>query len=98
MCTIILPDAHVAGSAVLVFLSVNAYESDAYKWLTMWHVLISCSIICNSQINNYLYQKNDDFMDNRRHVVLLEYVISALGVVHKLRTNKFWTISFIFKE
>lgn len=35
MCTIILSDANVAGSAVLVFLSVNAYESDAYKWLTM---------------------------------------------------------------
>lgn len=35
MCTRILPDTHVAGSTVLVFLSVNAYESDAYKWLTM---------------------------------------------------------------
>lgn len=52
MCTIILPDTHEPESSVFVFLSVTARESDAYKWLTRRHDLISKIIFNYLQFTN----------------------------------------------
>lgn len=99
MCTIILPDAHVPESSVLVYLLITACERDDYKWLPKRPGLISTIIF------NYLQFTNQQLslsIKRRFHGRLAprglqDYVISAVvWFMNYVRVNYYFLFLIFF--